>query len=95
MPEFETQLKRIQQKMQQVLKDYTVLQKEKIHLKKELDKSREQARLQLQTIDSLRQQAEILKMNAGELSEPDKKEIEKRINSYIKEIDRCIALLGE
>jgi hypothetical protein len=25
----------------------------------------------------------------------DKKEFEKRINSYIKEIDRCIALLSE
>jgi hypothetical protein len=29
------------------------------------------------------------------MSEADKKEFEKRINGYIKEIDRCIALLGE
>ena len=29
------------------------------------------------------------------MSEADKKEFEKRINSYLKEIDRCIAMLSQ
>jgi len=29
------------------------------------------------------------------MSEADKKEFEKKINAYLKEIDRCIALLSE
>ena len=29
------------------------------------------------------------------MNDTDKKELEKKINSYLKEIDRCIALLGE
>jgi hypothetical protein len=29
------------------------------------------------------------------LNETEKKEVEKRINRYIREIDRCIALLSE
>jgi len=29
------------------------------------------------------------------LNDADKKELEKKLNTYLKEIDRCIALLGE
>jgi hypothetical protein len=29
------------------------------------------------------------------MSETDKKEFEKKINSYVKEIDRCIAMLSQ
>ena len=29
------------------------------------------------------------------VADGDKKELEKRINQYVKEIDRCIAWLGE
>ncbi len=43
----------------------------------------------------LKQQVSVLKLSAGEMSEADKKEFEKRINGYLKEIDRCIAMLGE
>ena len=50
---------------------------------------------QQQQADELRQQVSILKASAGNMSEADKKEFEKRINSYLKEIDKCIALLGE
>ncbi|MBK6937898.1 MAG: hypothetical protein IPH18_14195 [Chitinophagaceae bacterium] len=48
-----------------------------------------------QTIDELKQQTSILKVNADAMSDADKKEFEKRLSHYIKEIDRCIALLGE
>jgi len=32
---------------------------------------------------------------AGNMSDKDKNEFEKRLNNYIKEIDRSISLLGE
>jgi chromosome segregation ATPase len=91
----EDQLKRIQQKLQRIIREFTGLQKEKKQLEQELEKLKEQLRHQSLTIETLRQQADILKMNAGELNEADKKEIEKRLNAYIREIDRCIALLSE
>jgi hypothetical protein len=31
----------------------------------------------------------------GQLNDTEKKDVEKRINRYIREIDRCIALLSE
>lgn len=90
----EQHLKQIQDKLQQFLKLYAALQKENVQLKEELNKSKEEAKVQQQHIDTLKQKVDILKLNAGEMSEADKKEFEKKINTYLKEIDRCIALLG-
>jgi hypothetical protein len=95
MTDIELQLKRIQEKAQKLVKENSVLQKEKQNLERELSKNKEQSKQHQQTIESLKQHVDILKLNSAELNEPDKKEIEKRINNYIKEIDRCIALLGE
>ena len=43
MSDVEKQLKRIQDKLQQVLKDHSALQKENLRLKEELDKNRTQS----------------------------------------------------
>ena len=95
MSDVEKQLKRIQDKLQQVLKEHGALQKENLRLKEELDKNRAQSFNHQQTIEDLKQQVDVLKISSGDWEEGDKKEFEKRINSYIKEIDRCIALLSE
>ena len=91
----EEQLKRIQDKLQQLLKQHASVRKENEKLKEELGITREKLSLQQLYLDELRQQVSILKLNAGGMNDRDKKEIEKKINSYLKEIDRCIALLGE
>ena len=88
-------LKRIQDKLQQLLKQYGSLQRENSLLKEELEKNKAQSLQHQQNVIHLKQQVDVLKLNAGEMKETDKKEIEKRINSYLKEIDRCIALLSE
>ena len=95
MPELDVHIKRIQEKLQRLLKQYHELQKENNQLKKELEKSLKQSLQNQQTIETLKQQAEVLKISSGNWDENDKKEFEKRINHYIKEIDKCIALLGE
>jgi hypothetical protein len=95
MSQTEQHLKRIQDKLQQLLRQYAALQKENGLLKDELEKGKEQSLLHQQSVIHLKQQVDVLKLNAGEMKEADKKEIEKRINSYLKEIDKCIALLGE
>ena len=95
MSEIEKKLKTIQDKLQQLLKQYGSLQKENQRLKEELDKKEKQSLAYQQHIDDLKQQVEVLKITSGNWEESDKKEFEKRINGYIKEIDRCIALLSE
>ncbi len=91
----EEQLTRIQDKLQQLLKQHAAARRENEKLKAELGIAQEKLSLQQLYLDELRQQVSILKLNAGGMNERDKKEIEKKINSYLKEIDRCIALLGE
>lgn len=95
MSDLEVQLKRIQDKLQQLLKQHSALQKENLRLKAELENSARSNLVHQQVIDDLKQQVEILKITSGEWNEKDKQEFENRINTYIKEIDRCIALLSE
>lgn len=95
MSNTEQHLKRIQDKLQQLLKQYTTVQKENNKLKEQLVSANQKTTAQQKNMDELKQQVSILKLNAGEMSETDKKEFEKRINNYVKEIDRCIALLNE
>ena len=95
MSDLEIQLKRIREKLQQLLKQQMFLQKENQRLKDELEKCNRQTAVHQQTIENLKQQVEVLKISSGDWDENDKKEFEKRINGYIKEIDRCITLLSE
>ena len=90
----EQHLKRIQEKLQQLLRQHVVVMKENSKLKEELDSARQKMTDQQKIADELKQQVSILKVSAGDMNEQDKKEFEKRINGYLKEIDRCIALLG-
>lgn len=91
----EQHLKRITEKLQVLVKNHTQLQKENEKLKEELHAVEQKASSQQKNAEELKQQVGILKLNAGEMNEGDKKEFEKKINAYLKEIDRCIALLGE
>ena len=91
----EQHLKRIQDKLQQLLKQHATVQKENSKLKEELDAAQTKISVQQKSADELKQQVSILKVSAGDMSEADKKDFEKRINGYLKEIDRCITLLGE
>jgi acetolactate synthase small subunit len=91
----EQHLKRIQDKLHQLVKDFTTVQKENSRLKEELVIAQQKVSAQQKNADELKQQISILKVSAGDMSEADKKEFEKRISGYLKEIDRCIALMGE
>jgi hypothetical protein len=90
----EEQIKRIQEKLQHLLKQHDTLQKENKWLKSELTNSKKQETQYHENIDRLKQQVEVLKLSSGEMDEAEKKQFEKRINSYLKEIDKCIAALG-
>jgi hypothetical protein len=85
----------LNEKLQLLLKQHNRLKKENEQLKEILLEHKKQREISLQVIDQLEQQVSILKFAAGEMSEKDKKEFEKKINLYLKEIDKCIAFLGQ
>lgn len=88
-------IKRINGKLQQLLKQHQLLQKENGQLANELKELKISRENDLNRINQLEQQAGILKSAAGKMDETDKKLFEKHINQYIKEIDKCIGLLSE
>ena len=91
----EQQLKRIQDKLQQLLKQYNRLQKENERLKEELQHSKSKDTETQRRMEELGQQVSILKVASGEMSEKDKKDFEKKINQYVREIDKCISFLSQ
>ena len=91
----EQHLKRIQEKLQQLLKQHALLQKENQVLNEELNRNKKQLALHEGNMDKLKQQVEILKLGNSDMHEDDRKLFEKRINSYLKEIDRCITILSD
>ena len=95
MAELDENIKRINDKLQRLLKQYQQLQKDsdrQSRLIKELQETKEK---DTQTIATLQQQAAILKASTGQMTAEDKKAFEKHINQYIREIDKCIGLLSE
>jgi len=91
----EQQLKRIHEKVQQLLKQYQLLQKENEKLASENNSLKQKMQAGTGYADELEQKVAALKMASGQLTEVDKKELEKRMSGYIREIDRCIAMLAE
>lgn len=89
------QFNTINDKLQQLLKQQARLKKENERLRTELEVCKEKEEVYQQKIDDLAQQIGILKLGAGDMNERDKKEFEKKINQYIREIDKCIAFLGQ
>ena len=95
MSELEEQFKRVNTKLQQLLKQHLLLQKENEKLKDILKIVQLSRNQDTEQINKLQQQVSILKTSIGQMTEADKKAFEKQINQYIKEIDKCIGLLSE
>ncbi len=91
----EENISRLNQKLQQLLKQYLFLRKENEKLRLTVANLQTARELETEKISKLEQQVSILKSSIGQMKEPDKKIFEKQINQYIKEIDKCIGLLSE
>ena len=85
----------LNEKLQQLLKQYSRLQKENERLREELVQSRKREHETLNRVDELQQQNGILKLTAGDMNDRDKKDFEKKVNQYLREIDKCISFLSQ
>lgn len=95
MSDLEQHIKRINGKLQQLLKDYQQLQKENSRQSELIRQLKEAKEKDAQQIAGMQEKISILKAAAGKMNETDKKAFEKNINQYIREIDKCIGLLSE
>ena len=91
----ELRVRRIQEKLQHLLRQRDLLLKENAKLKDELRQLQQGQGDQALRLEQLQQQVEILKVTKTAMSEGEKRALEKKLGQYIREIDRCITLLGE
>jgi len=94
MSTLDEHIKRLNEKLQLLLKKYQVLEKENEKLKHDLHQKVVNEKDMQEKAGLLQQQIEIAKLSAVRPDPETKQELEKRINTYIKEIDQCIAMLS-
>jgi chromosome segregation ATPase len=87
-------IKQVNTKLQQLLLQHNKLQAENEQQKKLIETLRENDAQQKEKLEALRQEQLILKASIDKMDETEKKELEQKINGYIKNIDKCISLLS-
>ena len=95
MSQIETQIKLVNEKLEQLLRQYNTLQKEHIKLQQTAQDLQINNEQHLHNIQQLHLQISVLKAAAGSMEDVDRKAFDKQISQYVKEIDKCIALLSE
>jgi len=88
------QLLQLQQKQQLLLKQFTSLKSENRQLTKRLAKKDAQLTNAEERLKDLQQKLDVLKISKSSFDDKEKKELERRIDAYVREIDRCLALLN-
>ena len=86
---------RLSAKLSKLIRSYRALEKEHEKVKAELDRrvaAEEELRIRHAALE---QQLALLKASSGETDEQGRRELERKLSHYIREIDRCIALLGD
>jgi cell division septum initiation protein DivIVA len=89
------QFNSLSDKLQLLLRQHHRLQKENEKLKEELHEAKDRELQCHQRLTELEQRVSILKAASGEMNEKDKREFEKKINQYIREVDKCISYLSQ
>jgi regulator of replication initiation timing len=94
MEALSVQIKAIQEKLQVLLKQQQLLQKENQKLKKDLEKMQTEKLQKESDLQGLIQQLETVKIGGAQWSSSEKLLMEKRIDGYLKEIEKCLSLLN-
>ena len=95
MASVDQQFNTLNDKLQQLLKQYNRLQKENERLREELLLVRNREAEMARQVEELQQHISIMKISSGDMSDKDKKEFERKINQYIREVDKCISFLSQ
>lgn len=95
MSELEQPIKNIEQKLKEVTKRYSVLRKENLRLQTEAQRLSDTIAEKEEELQRLRHQSDVLKSGIQGWHPDQRKLFVKRIDMYLKEIDKCIALLNE
>jgi hypothetical protein len=93
MEELDVQLANLQKKLQLLLKQNQVLSKENAGLKSENDILNGALQNKDILLEKLQQQVDAFKINNLNWDDIEKQQLQKRIDAYLKDIEKCLFLL--
>ncbi len=88
------QIQSLNDKVQVLLKKQSALLKENLKLQREKEGLSQQLLAATELVGQLQHKIDALKLNTTSLNAEVKKDLEKRISIYIKEIENCLSLLN-
>lgn len=94
MKELDAQLKSLHYKIQLLLKQNQLLYKQNTVLQAEKEVLQLSLNDKSEMLQSLHRQIDVLKLSSKALDEREKKQLEKRINIYLADIEKCLAILN-
>jgi uncharacterized protein YoxC len=94
MEGIEEQLQRVEEKIEHLLKQHRNTQKEVERLQKENKRLQDDLHQKTVQANTLHQKVDSLNINFLRVNDASKKDLEIRINNYLKEIDKCLSLLN-
>lgn len=95
MPSAVEHISRIEEKLGTVLSKLRTLSKENEKMRKELEEKEKETEELKAVKFQLELQIDLLKTSDTDEAKGSRAILKKRINDYIREIDKCIALLGD
>ena len=95
MSAWEEPIENIEQKLKEVTRRYSALKKENLRLQTEVQRMNDIIALKEEELQRVRYQTDLLKSGIQNWQPEQRKLFVKRIDAYLKEIDKCIALLNE
>jgi predicted nuclease with TOPRIM domain len=88
------QFNSIHEKLQTLVRQHGKLKKENEALRQQLEQQKKDNSELEGHIVELQNIVSIMKLAAGNMNDKEKKDFEKQINRFVKEIDKCIAYLS-
>lgn len=93
MIDISANISHLQEKLQLLIKEFKQLQKENNRLLKEIANAKLEKEANSSHLNQLEQKVAALQLTSGNWNDAEKIGLQKKIDSYLKEIDKCLALL--
>ncbi|MDD2793203.1 MAG: hypothetical protein PHD73_08485 [Sediminibacterium sp.] len=88
-----TNMDLLQEKLQLLIREYRQLQKENSRLQKDIAVLQSEQQKKADQLAHLEEKVAAVQLTGGSRDEAEKARLQKKIDTYLREIDKCLALL--
>jgi chromosome segregation ATPase len=93
MTDINANISHLQEKLQLLIKEFKQLQKENNRLLKDIAVAKAEKEVKINQLNQLEQKVAAVQLTSGNWNDAEKAGLQKKIDTYLKEIDKCLALL--